>query len=348
MVSKIKSLAFFTFSLNSLILSVCPQKYNFIGNCKSGITFICGETDRTVSIFGGFTVNCYDGYYQSNYRNDDVEEIHFDKCRFQKKMVRIWFKEFPNLNAFDISNVELELLSDDIFQGAQKLTNFTASHNRLTEIPANLFVRANTTSIIDLSNNAIERIDAFAFEVLNDLKYLDLSNNKLTSFNVNIFKTLSKLEDLQLSYNPIGDLKNEIFYNLIKLERLQLRRTNISIIESDVFKNLRKLTLLDLSENHLKRFAFERFSRFYRHLHLLRLGSNQLEDMLGIENGLLTTLKVLDIQNNKFNCSYLEKCVDSIQLTECCLETDSFDVQRDHFQGINCDPVNDIVASTSN
>lgn len=214
---------------------------------------------------------------------------------------------------------------------------------------------------VDFSNNSIQSIDPSAFEgvaqlkklnlsrnhlselelqwfSISSLEILDLSHNNLTHLNEHAFDELVNLKHLDLSHNPIGNLEIGTFAYLTQLEILILKHTNISSIQLGTFSHQLKLISLDLSENQLKVLDFELFLPILHDLQSFYLNQNQLTDLNGFRNDIFPQLRLLDIKNNQFNCSYLRSFIASVDWKELHMPIDPHvtKIHEGNIRGVNC------------
>lgn len=352
---------------------VATKKYEHISDWTTNLLpemkFICGENNRDDEVFTGSFTTIPDSY----------NVISFENCQFNK-IEKSFFETLKNVRAFNISDVELEKFDVKALREAKNLKVLLASNNRLTEITSHLFITTMQLEFVDFSNNIIQRIDPMAFESVNHLNTLnlshnhidklelntfplsmggslltlDLSHNNLTALNEHIFDTLANLTQLNLSYNPIGNLSIGIFAHLMELQHLSLKRTNISNIGLGTFSHQHKLVSLDLSENNLKQLDFNRFLPIMADLQSIDLHRNQLNELNSFRNEIFPKLNRFDIKNNPFNCTYLQRFMETIKWDTIQLPMDvrSTQTQQEHIHGINCSngtiSSNAIESTTSN
>lgn len=325
--------------------------------CRS-IIFVCGESDNAYKILSK-SKNYIDCPNVATYYKSTFETVGFKNCVF-KQFQENYFENFEHLHTVNISNVGLEKLEMKTFLKAKGLQTLIASNNILTVVPAHLFVYAQNITHIDFSNNTINRIDALAFDgptLLNtvnlsqnfisqldarslsvpSITVLDLSHNNLSNLSERTFG--SNLKQLNLSYNLIGNLEINTFAYLPNLEQLNLRHTNISSIQLGTFSHQHKLISLDISENHMKEINFNLFLPIVQDLRSLHLGENQLTELKGFRNEIFPELELLDIKNNRFNCSYLQHFMENINWEKLHLHVDpnAVDPQKTNIRGVNCE-----------
>lgn len=351
--------------------SINTQKYEKISDCfffDAGghkVTLICDGRDNENRVF--VTADQSVCLNTITMDNDWPQIINFENCHF--KTLRLnFFLLFPNIQTFHISNVGLQTLQIYIIREGKQLRHLIASQNNLTEFPSRVFADENQIIHIDLSCNQIKRVDpgalynAKCLEVLNlshnhiakldphffynrasNLSILDLSHNDLQNLSERIFETSVALRQLDLSYNFIGNLKFGTFSCLVNLEHLNLRSINMTHIQPGTFTYQRRLSSLDLSENKLKRINFDLTMASHCNLRTLRLGRNRLRDLKGLRTGLFPRLNLLDINDNKFNCTYLQNFMKNLKWEKLHFVTDtksnSTNPRQPNVRGINCEIV---------
>lgn len=299
-------------------------------------------------------IGCDGDFYRTRYGS-----ISFRNCFF-REIKRNFFEIFVNLHTFNISDVGLEILQLKTFRNAGNLTTLLASNNNLTELTAHLFLDAENLTSVDFSYNKIYRVDPLVFHDVKALRTVnlshnsiekldwnslsssslvtvDLSHNNLTSLNGPIFGY--NLKHLSLSFNPIGNLNIDTLAYLQNLEYLNLKHTNISVIQLGTLSHQHKLVSLDLSETKIKEFDFNIFLPIMHDLRSLFLGENQLKELKGFRNGIFPQLVLLDIKNNPFNCSYLQKFMETVNWEKLHLHIDpiSINTRQTNIRGINCE-----------
>ncbi|XP_031622957.1 leucine-rich repeat-containing protein 15-like [Contarinia nasturtii] len=271
------------------------------------------------------------------------------------------FNEATNVSKLILSKNHLTEIPTLVFINAKNLTFANFSENQIMRIDSLAFAGANKLQTLDLSNNDLRALDE-VFIGLSGLRMLNLSYNKLSGLSSRNFSTcklweldvshnnismikehafdeLSDLRLLNLSFNPVGDLTSDRFTYLLNLEHLNLKRTNLSTIERGALSHQHKLISLDLSENNLKIFDFKLFFPIQHDLRALYLGGNQLSHLNGFRNTLFPQLTLFDINNNKYNCRYLEHFMESINWEKIRFLVDlkSINPQGMNIRGINCE-----------
>lgn len=240
--------------------------------------------------------------------------------------------EYLNLNHNKISGLNVKS-----FQRLTNLKQLQFSHNQVVEIPSLLFLKTRNLTEIDFSWNKIERINDFAFgsdfkvtkldlsnnqlvalngkllRNLESLTYLDVSGNHVQNIKTDTFEKLQNLMHLDLSNNPLVKLPTKLFANLVNLQHLNLSRTSLTQIEIGTFFSQKNVHILDLSENHLKVLAANIFAPQMNQLNWLMIGNNQLQDINGLTSASIPNGKIVGIDSNRFNCSYLTELLFELQ-----------------------------------
>lgn len=252
------------------------------------------------------------------------------------------------LQYVDFSKNSIEKISPFAFTGATSLETLDISQNLITGFDEQSFKDQTNVKMLNLSHNHIESLDLRNLTV-SKLLSLDLSNNWITMLAEHIFDEFTELRTLNLSFNAISDLRIETFAFLSKMEHLNLRRTNLSSILLGTFSHQHKLISLDLSQNSLKELDFNLFLPGLSDLRSLYLAENQLTDLVDFQNSLFPQLNEFDIKNNRFNCSYLQQFMKSINWSHISLLIDprSVNPQDTNIRGIKCEIIREESMTTS-
>lgn len=300
------------------------QVSGFVLN-KASVNFICGANSSANATLADDSIAM-----RNEYRT-----ITFENCQFPTDVPN-FFQKFHDVRTLSMIDVDIQKFDGETLQNVTKLQNLIVSNNQIDEIKSRQFSNAPNLEFVSFSNNSIERIDLLAFAGVTNLKKLDLSNNKLTCLDLQAFVKLINLNYLDLSYNPIGKLNVDTFAHLKELKVLLLKQTNIATIQPGTFAHQKKLMSLDLSENKLKIFdinvfylntgnlqtfyinqnkqiGFQSFADLYlvENMQSLYLYKNQLIELNGFRSENFPQLQLLDINDNKFNCSYLQRFMES-------------------------------------
>lgn len=241
-----------------------------------------------------------------------------------------------HLKTLNLSHNNLSELSVETFQKLTELTHLQLSHNQIAELPSFLFHKNDKLIEVDLSQNKIEKIDNFAFAGDFKLKKLNMSHNQLTAFHRRFSDNHSNLTHLDLSDNRIGALKgdtfeslrilmvldlssnllnkldNKTFGKLVMLKQLNLSHNKLDEITWGTFSTLIQLEILDLSNNDLKMLDAFILPAQTNLLDILSIANNELRELNGFNSARIPNTKIIGIDNNPFNCSYLDKLFQSI------------------------------------
>ncbi|XP_055301874.1 uncharacterized protein LOC129568241 [Sitodiplosis mosellana] len=239
------------------------------------------SVEKTPSITDESNLKCFFGDAKTieTYPRNNFVYISYENCHSPRLPTTFnTFSAYKNLKVLNISNIGLETFE---IQGADHLESIFASYNNFTELPLGLFSFNNSIIQLDLSHNRINRIDPVAFADLVHLENLNLSWNSLITVDPILFVKQANLQDLDLSNNQFAILDAQLFNQLLKLKKL------------------------NLANNHFNRINFELFSGLIN-LIQLDLNGNQLIDVNGFKIDSFPKLETFGINDNHFNCSYLE------------------------------------------
>lgn len=328
-------------------------------------TFKCSNYKRTTDYRWTGTIDFQNCHFSAT-------QIIFDKFKSLRKLIisdmemetlqSKPFKGTNNLTYLDASRNRLSEIPAMLFVNADKLSNVDFSDNLIKTVGPLALLDAHSLITLDLSKNVLTGFDEQAFKDLSNLQVLNLSHNKINALDLrnlpainlltldvssnnltilmeHTFDQAVNLKQLNLSFNPVGNLKVETFAYLSNLEYLNLKKTNISSIRMGTFSHQHKLISLDLSENILKELDFDLFLPVLNDLRSLYLEKNQLLNLPGFRNSLFPQLNLLNIKNNRFNCSYLQRFMKSVEWINIKLPVDpkSIDPQEVNIRGINCE-----------
>lgn len=245
--------------------------------------------------------------------------------------------------AFDLKNKNISKLKVNMFHPHTELQKIDLSFNQIEQIPSFLFFKTEKLIDVNFSYNNIRVIDDFAFSGNVNLKKLDLSHNVITYFRKKFIKNQSNLRHLDLSFNRIAILDAGIFDhlgdlmmlnlafnhistlenvignfdgntmdNLAKLQHLNLSDNSLTEIESGTFSSLTNLQTLDLSFNMLSTLNINILPVQPNSMRLLSFAKNQVVELIGFTKFNISKMKLIGIDSNEFNCSYLHKFFESI------------------------------------
>ncbi|XP_055301669.1 uncharacterized protein LOC129568127 [Sitodiplosis mosellana] len=255
------------------------------------------------------------------------------------RIVRFHAHAFANgnhLTHLNLSHNNIVELNVEMFQKLTQLKHLRLDHNKIVELPSFLFHKNEKLTEVDFSYNKIKKIDNFAFAGDFKLEYLNLSHNELTTFQKRFSDNHSKLKKLDLSSNRIHALKpdtfdslrdlvlldissnflekldNKTFSNLLKLQTLILSRNNLTEVRLGTFSPLLSLRVLDLSKNMLKTLDADILPPQSSYLELIVIADNQLRELRGFTSLRIPNTKIIGIDSNRFNCTFLDQLFDAI------------------------------------
>lgn len=331
------------------------------------ITFECVPSFQSNDYFNSSTSITCPNFGGETVSKHQIVQMDFDNCSMSTIGFTI-FEVYTEISILNVSYLGIETLQPELFQSADKLTKLNVSHNNISEVKKFLFAKTKKLVELDFSFNTINRIDSHTFagdskvkrlnlsnnsikylsEELFDhllrLEHLDLSNNAIDDLEENTFNSLTNLQSLDLSYNPIQELNKKTFDSLTKLRHLYLSHMNLETIEPKTFCRQEQLEVLDLSYNRLKVLDIRAFDgaiflpRIDNLKHLL-IGNNQLNELNGFSSSRFPNVKITGIDQNEFDCCYLEELLRSIDRKQLDL---SFDENTNHpnlsdSMGVKCE-----------
>ena len=181
-------------------------------------------------------------------------------------------------------------------KNTEMLSFFGTSIRRLSD---NDFNGMNKLEELKLHYNSIQYISLNTFQNLTSLKLLNLGHNNLLKFPVESLRHLRSLEELFLNDNLLVDLPNNLFDVLPSLQRLHLYKNKIVMKETNkVFSSLDNLVYLDLSYNKIRCISRQYFENL-RKLKWLYLNNNEIEKVSNDAFESLVALKELTLNSNQ-------------------------------------------------
>lgn len=237
-------------------------------------------------------------------------------------------------------NLSHNAIGECLLKGLNELHSLDLSYNNMTELNGTMFDNSLVLKVLNVSHNYIKGVDNIGD--LSGLIELDVSYNVITNISSYAFTKLANLAVLNLAYNPIKMLNSNPFSMNVNLRHLNLSHTGLMLIKSGTFLKPYKLQSIDLSANNFKKFDFNVFLPRLHELHAIFLDGNKLNDLNGFRRTLFPELRVIGIQNNAFNCSYLRHFFEMIAWHELNIYTDrSGDWNEDNVGGIRCKEINE-------
>ncbi|XP_055306560.1 phospholipase A2 inhibitor-like, partial [Sitodiplosis mosellana] len=126
----------------------------------------------------------------------------------------------------------------------------------------------------------------------------------LTSLAASMFSDASNLRNLRVSHNEITEIPSLFFYVNQLLTKVDLSYNKIEIVGDHAFAS-DILELLDLSHNQLKTLSADILPTHLDRMKSLMIGNNQLHELFGFYSSRISNMKIVGIDSNQFNCSYL-------------------------------------------
>ncbi|KAL3289797.1 hypothetical protein HHI36_023189 [Cryptolaemus montrouzieri] len=270
---------------------------------------------------------------------DELSSITFTNCKFSfvpnikcldleelvitnsslKKIPK--FEELPSLTILHFDGNRINTIKDKTFTLLESLEEVYLTNNEISTISSRLFYNNTQLSLLDLSHNLLT---SYALEETNNLEILSLANNQLTQFDSRSSKYLKNLRSLDLSHNKITEVNQSTFINMPTLEMINLGYNQLTVLENNTFSYNSFLEKLILDGNNFKTLPVftshtEIFHRIYnfscRKCGIISLSSFTFGSMPGLVQitlagnnlrildpkafGLVNSLKILDLSNNK-------------------------------------------------
>ncbi|XP_063702446.1 leucine-rich repeat-containing G-protein coupled receptor 4-like [Culicoides brevitarsis] len=253
------------------------------------------------------------------------------------------FVNTPNLKYLGLGFNKLEEIDAELFLPLKNLWNLSLYNNKIKYIAATAFTKIPNLLVLYLNHNNLESLELHIESRLsqlyvsyNKLKSLTLKSvksgamsgcveaksNQLSSINIDpslyvvqLYLSSNKIESLDsiLSHTKIFrlNLDGNLLRNLDGLNKLKrltyldLSSNNITY-QPDVFGSLQQLNWLNLSNTSMTHFSFEWFG-IQKNLFDLELSRNLLKELDYKRFSIyFPNLDALTINNNQFNCTFLE------------------------------------------
>lgn len=284
------------------------------------INFFCSTGGYAFDMFNSDTSTCC----SSGGCNDKskIDIIQLKNCvipTFETNILKFYY----NVYQFNMSNIGAESLQPWFFESGYQLKELDASHNLITEIPANAFFNCSLIEVMDFSFNKINKIDNLAFVNNTALKKINLQHNNLLNLNPTALLTQVQLIDLDLSFNPLKNLDVNSFTDIFRgltefsmrglqlentveilnalnpsLEKLDISQNLLGPLNETTFKKFDQLGWLAMSDTQLSNFEFGTFYH-QRSLRSLDISYNYLGPLnftLFFRN--FVNLKLLNLEGN--------------------------------------------------
>lgn len=233
------------------------------------------------------------------------------------------FYNLTELHTVLLNNTGITDVDKHVFYNASVIQLLMSTNNitvfNVTHIPITvrkLGLENNSISILDwnrlervlfldVSNNNISTISNFS----GALQYFNVSKNKIQVLN---FTMPLELEIVDFSFNFINLLDQTTFVGLRKLNFLSLKHNNITFIPPGTFKGLDSLTSLDISDNHINELEFGIFTGL-KNVRTLNIHNNMLTEVPELSFHELTNLQKVDLSNNSLSSFRFDDFVEHLK-----------------------------------
>lgn len=122
------------------------------------------------------------------------------------------FSRFTELEILDLSENQIQKISDLTFVNLKKLKQLSLKGNRLTTLEDRTFAFLEKLEVLDLSHNGFSEMPDAVFRYLDNLRVLNISFNQLKTPTLGLrFQVMTKMEVLDFSGNKFSHIKNDTF-----------------------------------------------------------------------------------------------------------------------------------------
>ncbi|KAM4691335.1 chondroadherin [Rhinophrynus dorsalis] len=204
--------------------------------------------------------------------------LHLQHCKIREVSSGA-FRGLKRLVYLYLSNNEISVLGAGAFDELPDLTYLYMDHNKIIDLPKGIFSPLLNLFILQLSNNKVRELKSGAFTGAKDLRWLYLSDNEITALQPGSLDEVENLAIFHIDGNQLSSYPLAAISKLRVVEDLKISRNPIKVIPD---------------------FAFQSFGRYMETLSMNNLGLEKFSDKAFVG---VTTLKTLDIENNKL--SYL-------------------------------------------
>ncbi|XP_063239534.1 protein artichoke-like [Bacillus rossius redtenbacheri] len=207
------------------------------------------------------------------------------------------FMDSPTLQHLFLSRNNITGIDNDTFKYTPLLKNLFIDNNSLIFISETLFKNLTQLELLDLSHNSIEIIKARAFEDLKSLEALNLQFNRLKTFNAKSYFSENMLTSLFLNDNLIM-LSYTNFLGLDSIDIISLHNNVLGSVPEEMFElshNLGSLVIKNCSILTLHPDAFQNNPN----LTVLLMNKNPVHSLTPRHFSYLRDLIYLDMSNPK-------------------------------------------------
>ncbi|XP_018008186.1 carboxypeptidase N subunit 2 [Hyalella azteca] len=225
------------------------------------------------------------------------------------------FVNLPGLLKLDLSNNEIQIITNDSFNGIANLSSLDLSHNKLHVFEANTFMLLPRLQRLQLKYNPVNFLPDSLFTGLFNLTHLDLTHLQLVALHNELFTDTTSLEELSLAFNELGSVPTKALFKLSpSLKVLDLSGNLFTELTSYSIYNMKRLHELYLRQliylkaiddyainecNNLRNLELQLLPRIS--FISSRLSYTRLETL---PEGLLnwTLVKSLELSHNQWRC----------------------------------------------
>jgi Leucine rich repeat len=151
------------------------------------------------------------------------------------------FWENRELVTLEMQNNKIQMLSNHLLDGLEKLQIINFGENQIDEVQPQAFAGLRATNMINLSGNRLSKWENVEFS--GTIDHLYLNNNRIDSIDLDGFQ--SSVSDLQLQANRIQSLQ-ALRYNS-KMTILNLADNQLTSVNG--IRKFRQLEIVSLSSN---------------------------------------------------------------------------------------------------
>ncbi|XP_031344004.1 leucine-rich repeat-containing protein 15-like [Photinus pyralis] len=285
-----------------------------------------------VAFFAIFTNGSEEGTFK-----DTLLKFSIDEVGDFSLLQRVTGSVTPRIVSSQVKIVEcynqtVPIIKQGAIADMKELMTLVFTGNKINKIKFAAFLNLPKLEDMVLVNNQIRMIEIGVFGVLPSVSRINLHNNRLTFFEHGTFTNMPNLMNLIVSNNGLDSIEHQWFDIDSRLTVLELSNNLIRRIPIDAFKNTQKLEIVNLSDNKILTVderAFEGLSTLFT----LNLSNNRIYQLTGrlfkplvaldelmlhgnnltyihrqILEDVSTTLKVLTIYSNPWQCA----CYDNI------------------------------------
>lgn len=177
--------------------------------------------------------------------NANPEEIVIQNCHIEK-LPNALFIRFHRLRILEITESQLETVSDFAFNGLSSLQLLNLSRNNLTTFKTWSNGDLKALHLLDLRRNAIESIHTNALERYPNLLKLNLAVNHIREIPDELFRFTPALKSLNLGKNNLKSIDSLTLKHLHKLIHLEMKHNQIEFIDAGTFIGCTHLKVLHL------------------------------------------------------------------------------------------------------